>query len=685
MKEIISPNLKKTPKSLIKFNDERIDNYYWLKERENPLVIEYLNSENDYYRKMTLHTKDFQDKLFNEIKNKIKEEDQSVPYFLNGYWYVTKYKENLDYPIYSRYKDSLRSKEEILFDCNELAQSCDYFNLSNFKISPDNKIVAYSIDTVSRRLYTIKFKNLDNGEILKDEITNTSGTFAWANDNSTLFYTNRDTQTLRNDKIFKHKIGDNTVNDKLVFHETDETFYTNVSKSKSKKFIIISSSSTLTSEFQFLLSDKPDDQFTLFKKRERGVEYNISHFEDHFYIITNKDDAFNYKLLKTELKNTSSENWIEVIGHRENVLIEGIDIFKDFLVVSERFNGLNRINIKPWNGSESYYLKFESETFSCYTTGNLDFDSKKLRYAYNSLNEPHSIIEFDMFSKDKIILKQNQVLDTKFSKDNYITKRIWADSRDGTKIPISVIHKKNIKKDGTNPLLLYGYGSYGNTIDPTFSISRLSLLDRGFIFAISHVRGSEYLGRSWYEDGKLLNKINTFNDYIDCTKHLIKENYSSPTHMYAYGGSAGGLLVGAVMNMAPELYNGMIAAVPFVDVVTTMLDETIPLTTSEYDEWGNPNEEKFYNYILSYSPYDNVSKINYPNLLVTTGLHDSQVQYWEPAKWVAKLRANKLGDNKLFLNTNMDTGHGGSSGRFEAIRDLAKEYSFLLDLENIYK
>lgn len=685
MKEITPPNLKKVPKSLIKFNDERIDNYYWLRERENPCVIEYLNSENDYYKKMTLHTKDFQDKLFHEIKNKIKQEDQSVPYFLNGYWYVTKYKENLDYPIYFRYKDSLKSKEEILFDCNKLAQSHDYFNLSNFKVSPNNKIVAFSVDTVSRRLYTIKFKNLDNGEILKDEIINTSGTFAWASDNSTLFYTNRDTQTLRNDKIFKHKIGDALVNDKLVFHETDETFYTNVSKSKSNKFIIISSSSTLTSEFQFLSSNKPDDQFTLFNKRERGVEYSISHFEDHFYIITNKNDAFNYKLLRTELKNTSSENWIEVIEHRENVLIEGIDIFKDFLVVSERFNGLNRINIKPWNGSESYYIKFESETFSCYTTGNLDFDSKKLRYAYNSLNEPHSIIEFDMFSKDKIILKQNQVLDTKFSKDNYITKRIWADSRDGTKIPISIIHKKNIKKDGTNPLLLYAYGSYGNTIDPTFSISRLSLLDRGFVFAISHVRGSEYLGRSWYEDGKLLNKINTFNDYIDCTKHLIKENYSSCNHMYAYGGSAGGLLVGAVMNMAPELYNGMIASVPFVDVVTTMLDETIPLTTSEYDEWGNPNEEKFYNYILSYSPYDNVSKINYPNLLVTTGLHDSQVQYWEPAKWVAKLRANKLGNNKLFLNTNMDTGHGGSSGRFEAIKDLAKEYSFLFDLENVYK
>ena len=685
MKEITPPNLKKVPKSLIKFNDERIDNYYWLRERENPYVIEYLNSENDYYKKTTLHTKDFQDKLFHEIKNKIKQEDQSVPYFLNGYWYVTKYKENLDYPIYFRYKDSLKSKEEMLFDCNKLAQSHDYFNLSNFKVSPNNKIVAFSVDTVSRRLYTIKFKNLDNGEILKDEIINTSGTFAWASDNSTLFYTNRDTQTLRNDKIFKHKIGDALVNDKLVFHETDETFYTNVSKSKSNKFIIISSSSTLTSEFQFLSSNKPDDQFTLFNKRERGVEYSISHFENHFYIITNKNDAFNYKLLRTELKNTSSENWIEVIEHRENVLIEGIDIFKDFLVVSERFNGLNRINIKPWNGSESYYLKFESETFSCYTTGNLDFDSKKLRYAYNSLNEPHSIIEFDMFSKDKIILKQNQVLDTEFSKDNYITKRIWADSRDGTKIPISIIHKKNIKKDGTNPLLLYAYGSYGNTIDPTFSTSRLSLLDRGFVFAISHVRGSEYLGRSWYEDGKLLNKINTFNDYIDCTKHLIKENYSSCNHMYAYGGSAGGLLVGAVMNMAPELYNGMIAAVPFVDVVTTMLDETIPLTTSEYDEWGNPNEEKFYNYILSYSPYDNVSKINYPNLLVTTGLHDSQVQYWEPAKWVAKLRANKLGNNKLFLNTNMDTGHGGSSGRFEAIKDLAKEYSFLFDLENVYK
>lgn len=686
MKEITNPpDVTKKPKSLTKFKDLRIDDYYWLRERENPEVIDYLNRENDYYDCMTLHTKPFQDELFHEIKNKIKEEDQSVPYFLNGYWYVTKYKENLDYPIYTRFKSSLRSKEEILFDCNELAKTHDYFNLLNFKISPDNKIAAFSVDTVSRRLYTIKFKNLCSGEVLKDEIINTSGSFAWANDNITLFYTNRNTKTLRNDKIFKHKLGRKLKKDELVFHEEDETFYTNVSKSKSNKYIIISSFSTLTSEFQFLSADKPNDQFTLFNRRERGVEYSISHYEDHFFIITNKDNAFNYKLLKTKVQNTSFENWINVIGHRKDVLIEGIDIFKDFLVVSERFNGLNRIKIIPWDGSDSYYLEFESETFSCYTTGNLEFNSKKLRYAYNSLNEPHSIIDFDMFSKEKMLLKQNIVLDNKFSKDNYITKRIWADSRDGIKIPISIIYKNNLNKDGTNPLLLYGYGSYGNTIDPTFSISRLSLLDRGFIFAIAHVRGSEYLGRSWYENGKLLNKKNTFNDYIDCTKFLINEGYSSAKHMYAYGGSAGGLLVGTVMNIAPELYNGVIAAVPFVDVVTTMLDETIPLTTSEYDEWGNPNEKKYYDYMLSYSPYDNISKINYPNLLVTTGLNDSQVQYWEPAKWVAKIRANKIGNNKLFLNTNMDTGHGGSSGRFESIKDLVKEYSFLFDLENIYK
>jgi len=681
---IIPPKAEKIPVSFKKFNDIRIDDYYWLKERDNPEVIDYLERENDYYEKMTSHTLDLQDKLFNEIKNKIKEDDESVPYFLNGYWYKTKYEEGLGYPIYTRYKDSLSNKEEILFNCNELAEKHDYFNLSNFQISPDNKIVAYSIDTVSRRLYTIQFKNLETGEIYNDKIINSSGSFAWANDNSTLFYTNRDVNTLRNDKIFKHKLGTDYENDELIYFENDETFYTNVSKSKSKKYIIISSYSTLTSEFQFLPADSINKDFKLFNKRKRGVEYSINHYDDHFFIITNKDNAYNYKLMKTEINKTSSENWTDVIEHRKNILIEGIDIFKDHLVISERVNGLNRINIKKWDDSENYFLNFDNETFSANTTTNLDFDSKKLRYAYNSLNEPYSVVEFDMTTKEKIILKQHEVLDKKFNKNNYVTERIWADSKDGNQIPISLIYKKGIKKDGSNPLLLYGYGSYGNTIDPSFSISRLSLLDRGFIYAIAHVRGSEYLGRDWYEQGKLLNKKNSFNDFVDTTKFLISKGYTSSKHCYAYGGSAGGLLMGAVLNIAPELYNGVIAAVPFVDVITTMLDETIPLTTSEYDEWGNPNQKQYYNYMMSYSPYDNVSKVNYPNLLVTTGLHDSQVQYWEPAKWVAKLRDYKLDKNYLFLNTNMETGHGGSSGRFEAIKDLAKEYAFILDLENIY-
>ena len=681
---IIPPKADKIPVSFKKFNDIRIDDYYWLKERDNPEVIDYLERENDYYEKMTSHTLDLQDKLFNEIKSKIKEDDESVPYFLNGYWYKTKYKEGLGYPIYARYKDSLNNKEEILFDCNELAKKHDYFNLSNFQISPNNKIVAYSTDIVSRRLYSINFKNLETGEIYSDEIINSSGSFAWANDNSTLFYTNRDVNTLRNDKIFKHTLNTNYENDELVYFEKDETFYANVSKSKSRKYIIISSYSTLTSEFQFLSADNPDDSLKLFNKRKRGVEYNINHFEDYFYIITNKDNAYNYKLMKTKINNTSMNNWEDVIEHRKNVLVEGIDVFNDYLVISERVNGLNRINIKKWDNSENYFLNFDNETFSSNTTTNLDFDSKKLRYAYNSLNEPYSVIEFDMVTKEKNILKQHKVLDVNFDKNNYVTERVWADSRDGNKIPISLIYKKGVKKDGSNPLLLYGYGSYGNTIDPSFSISRLSLLDRGFIYAISHVRGSEYLGRDWYENGKLLNKKNTFYDFIDSTKFLISQGYTSPEHSYAYGGSAGGLLMGSILNMAPELYNGVIAAVPFVDVITTMLDETIPLTTSEYDEWGNPNKKKYYDYMMSYSPYDNVSKLKYPNLLVTTGLHDSQVQYWEPAKWVAKLRDYKLDDNYLFLNTNMETGHGGSSGRFEAIKDLAKEYAFILDLENIY-
>jgi oligopeptidase B len=684
LKKILPPSAKKIPKELKKFDSKRVDNYFWLKNRDDPKVIEYLEKENDYFKKMTSDTEDFQETIYNEIKKKIKEDDQSVPYFLNGYWYLTKYQKNKNYPIYLRRKSDLNSKDQILFDCNLLAEGYEYFNLSNIKISPNNKFAAYSVDTLSRRLYTIRIKNLHTGEVLNDQIINTSGGFAWANDNKTLFYTNRDSDTLRNDKILRHEIGTKSKDDKIVFHEKDNTFYTSVSKSKSNKFIIISSHSTLTSEFQFLDANKPLDNFRLFNQRKRGLEYSINHYEKFFYIITNIDNAKNYKLMKTPIGGTEYENWINVIDHRKDVLIEGIDIFKNYLVISERANGLNRINVRKWDDSESYYLDFKSETFSSYTTTNVDFDTNILRYGFNSLTQPPSIIDFNMSSKKKTIRKQQQVLDDNFKNKNYISERIWSQSEDGTKIPISLVYKKGLIKNNKNPLLLYGYGSYGNTIDPYFSVSRLSLLDRGFVFAIAHVRGSEYMGRKWYDEGKLLKKTNTFKDFITCTKHLISEGYTNTNQTYAYGGSAGGLLMGSVINMEPELYNGVIAAVPFVDVLTTMLDETIPLTTGEYDEWGNPNNEEFYNYILSYSPYDNVKKMKYPNLLVTTGLYDSQVQYWEPAKWVAKLRELKVGENLLLLKTNMDSGHGGASGRFDALKEVAREYVFLFSLENIH-
>ena len=684
LKKILPPSAKKIPKELKRFDSKRVDNYFWLKNRDDSEVIEYLEKENDYFKKMTSDTEDFQEIIYKEIKNKIKEDDQSVPYFLNGYWYLTKYQKNKNYPVYLRRKSDLNSTDQILFDCNLLAEGYEYFNLSNIKISPNNKFAAYSIDTLSRRLYTIRIKNLQTGEVLNDQIINTSGGFAWANDNKTLFYTNRDSDTLRNDKILRHEIGTKSKDDKIVFHEKDNTFYTSVSKSKSDKFIIISSHSTLTSEFQFLDANKPLDNFRLFNQRKRGLEYSINHYEKFFYIITNIDNAKNYKLMKTPIGGTEYENWINVIDHRKDVLIEGIDIFKNYLVISERANGLNRINVRKWDDSESYYLDFKSETFSLYTTTNVDFGTNILRYGFNSLTQPPSIIDFNMSTKKKTIRKQQQVLDDNFKNKNYISERIWSQSEDGTKIPISLVYKKGLIKNNKNPLLLYGYGSYGNTIDPYFSVSRLSLLDRGFVFAIAHVRGSEYMGREWYDEGKLLKKTNTFKDFISCTKHLISEGYTNTDQTYAYGGSAGGLLMGSVINMEPELYNGVIAAVPFVDVLTTMLDETIPLTTGEYDEWGNPNNEEFYNYILSYSPYDNVKKMKYPNLLVTTGLFDSQVQYWEPAKWVAKLRELKVGENLLLLKTNMDSGHGGASGRFDALKEVAREYVFLFSLENIH-
>jgi len=680
-----APKAKIIPKKLKKHNEIRIDNYFWLNDRENPEVIDYLNQENAYYESMTAHTKDFQKELFEEMKGRIKEDDQSVPYLYNGYYYITRFEKGQDYPIYSRKKGSLEAKEEILFDCNELAKGHSFFQLGGLSVSPDNRFASFGTDMVGRRIYTIKIKNLETNEILSDTIENTTGGSVWANDNQTLFYTRQDKVTLRADTIYKHKLGTDAKDDVLVYEEKDETFNVSVGKEKSKKYIVIGAESTMTTEYRILNSDTPDAVFKVFQPRVRGLEYSISHFGDSFYILTNKDKATNFKLMKTPENATEKKHWKEVIPHRESVLIEDIEIFRNYLVVEERANGLNHIRIMPWNGEEEYYLPFGSETYNAYTTTNVDFDTDVLRYSYQSLATPSSVIDFNMKTKSKEIKKEQAVLGGKFDKNNYIEKRIWATAKDGTQIPISLVYHKDLKKDGTNPLLLYAYGSYGVTMEPYFSTTRLTLLDRGFIFAIAHIRGGEDLGRQWYEDGKLLKKKNTFTDFIDCSQFLIQEKYTSPAHLYAEGGSAGGLLMGAIINMAPELYHGVIAQVPFVDVVTTMLDDSIPLTTGEYDEWGNPNTKKYYDYMLSYSPYDNVKEQVYPNMYVSTGLHDSQVQYWEPAKWVAKLRTHKKGDAVLYLNTNMDAGHGGASGRFEAIKELAKEYAFLLDLEKIKK
>lgn len=683
--KIQPPVAKIVPKTLEKHGDKRIDNYYWLNERENPEVIDYLNKENEYYQKSTAHTKPLQDDLFLEMKSRIKEDDSSVPYLYNGYYYITRYETGKDYPIYSRKKGSLEAKEEIMFDCNEMAKGQSYFNLSGISISEDNKWVAFGVDLLSRRQYTIQIKNLETGEILPVKLENTTGGSTWAGDNKTLFYTRKDLQTLRSDKIYKHTLGTDASADVVVFHEKDDTFSTFVYKEKSKKYLVIGSSSTLTSEYQILEANNPNGTFRIFQKRTRGLEYSISHYGDSFYIVTNKDKATNFKLMKTPETATSAENWTDLIGHRKDVLLEGIEIFKDYLVVEERSNGLNKIQIRPWNGKGAYYLPFAIETYTAYTTTNVDFDTEILRYGYQSMATPSSIIDFNMRTQEKKVLKEQEVLGGKFDKNNYIEERIWATATDGTKVPISIVYRKGIQKNGKNPLLLYAYGSYGATMDPYFSSTRLSLLDRGFIYAIAHIRGGEDLGREWYENGKLLKKKNTFTDFVDCSKFVIAEKYTSAEHLYAEGGSAGGLLMGAIVNMAPELYNGVIAQVPFVDVITTMLDDTIPLTTGEYDEWGNPNEKKYYDYMLSYSPYDQVKAQAYPNMYVSTGLHDSQVQYWEPAKWVAKLRVFKTNDKQLFLDTNMDAGHGGASGRFEALKELAKEFAFLLDLEKIKK
>ncbi|MFP4548980.1 MAG: S9 family peptidase, partial [Fidelibacterota bacterium] len=600
--------------------------------------------------------------------------------------YYIRYEEGEDYPLYCR-KEVLNNglgEEEIMLNGPEMGKDASYFAIGDYSVSNNNKLLAYSTDFVSRRKYTIHVKNLETGEILPDKIENTTGNITWANDNQTLFYVKRDPQTLRSFQVYKHQLGEIVGNDELVFEEKDETFSCFITKTKSQKYLLIGSSHTLSTEYRFLNANTPEGKWQVVQPREKDLEYHVDHFDDHFYIRTNYQ-AKNFRLMKTPVHDTGKENWQEVIPHRENVLLEGIDIFKNHLVVSERETGLVQLRIMDWNSDKEHYIEFDEPAYVAWSTSNPEIDTEILRFGYTSLTTPKTIYDYNMTTKTRKLMKQDEVLDDDFSPDNYVSERKFAKARDGVDVPVSIVYRKGFEKNGKAPLLLYAYGSYGSSANPYFSSSRLSLLDRGFAYAIAHVRGGQEMGRDWYETGKLLKKKNTFYDFIDCGKYLVKNDYTSPEHLYAMGGSAGGLLMGGVINMAPELWNGVIAAVPFVDVVTTMLDESIPLTTFEFDEWGNPKDKEYYDYMLSYSPYDNVERKDYPNLLITTGYWDSQVQYWEPAKWMAKLRDYKTDDNLLIMRCNMEVGHGGASGRFQRYRETAQEYAFLLYLEGIKK
>ena len=658
-----------------------MDNYYWLKERENPEVIEYLKAENDYTKTVMAHTEGLEQALFEEIKGRVKQTDMSVPYRLDDYFYYTRYEDGKEYPVYCRKKGSLESAEELMIDGNALAEGHEYFSIGSYVVSAGQDILAYAVDTVGRRIYSIYFKNLTTWELLSDVIPHTTGNMDWANDNATVFYSKQDADTLRSYQIYRHVLGTDPAHDPLVYEEPDETFSVQVFKTKSKQYLMIASFQTLSSEYRYVDAQNPTRLFTVFAPREREHEYQVDHYQDKFYIRTN-DQAKNFRLMTTPTTATGRGHWQEMIPHRQDVLLEDFEIFQDHLVLEERKQGLVHIRMIPWGGGKEHELDFGEPAYLTYLSDNYEFNTPILRFAYTSMTTPNSIYDYDMVTREKTLLKQEEVLGG-FDRTNYQTERLHARADDETEIPISLVYRKGITKDGQNPLLLYGYGSYGLSMDASFSSPRVSLLDRGFVFAIAHIRGGEELGRSWYENGKLLNKNNTFTDFIACAEYLVREQYTNRDKIYAMGGSAGGLLMGAVINKRPDLFQGVVAQVPFVDVITTMLDPSIPLTTGEYDEWGDPNQKEYYYYILSYSPYDNVEAKAYPHLLVTTGLHDSQVQYWEPAKWVAKMRAVKTNSHRLLLKTNMDAGHGGASGRFQRYKELAFQYTFLLDLAGI--
>ena len=686
---IQAPVAKVIPHEFQEFGNIRVDNYHWMRltdeqktavtpDAQTQDVLDYLNAENAYLKAGMIHTQKLQDKLFEEIKGRIKQDDESVPYLDNGYFYWVKYEAGKEYPYHYRRANKEGAVPEVILDVNQLAEGKAYCSVSGVSVSPDNRILAYATDFVSRRRYTVHFMDLTTGTLLNDSIVNTTGGVVWANDSKTVFFIKKDEQTLRSDRLFRHSLGADVENAQLCYYEEDETFSIGISKSQSNKYILLTSHQTLTSETRFLDANKPDGAFKVFTTRSHNHLYRVDHINDAFYILSNRN-ALNFKLMSSNEKATEEKNWKEVIPHRTDVLLEDIELFNDYLAVNERQNGLNQLRIISLKDGSEQFVPFADEVYTTGFNANCEPTLKSLRYYYSSLTTPGSTYEYNMDTKEVTLIKETEVLGG-FDKNNYETKRLWATAGDGTKVPISIVYRKGFKQDGTGKLLLYGYGSYGNSMNPSFNSSVLSLLDRGFAYAIAHIRGGSELGRIWYEEGKLLKKKNTFTDFNDCARFLIAEKYTSPSNLFASGASAGGLLMGAIINMEPELYKGVIAGVPFVDVVSTMLDASIPLTTFEWDEWGNPAEKEYYDYMLSYSPYDQVKAQNYPNLLVTTGYWDSQVQYWEPAKWVAKLRAIKTDNNKLFMDCNMNVGHGGASGRFERLKSTALQYAFMLTL-----
>ncbi|MFT5521939.1 MAG: oligopeptidase B, partial [Enterobacterales bacterium] len=633
---------------------QRNDQYYWLRDdtRKSEQVINYLNAENDYTKDQLSHTEDLQKKLFEEMTARLEPNEESVPVFDKGYWYWSKFQEGQDYPIHIRQKGSLEAAEEVLLDQNKRAEGHEYYSLADMDISQNQKLMGISEDTVSRRRYDIRIKNLQTEEFFPEVIENTSGQIVWANDNKTLFYVRKHPTTLLPYQVYRHELGTSPEKDVLVYEEEDTTFYTSIYKTRSEKYIGIVISSTMNSEYRFVSATTPTDAFTMFLTREKDHLFDVEHIGNNFYIQSDFE-AMNERLWKVEeSKIGTKDHWQEVLAHREDTLIQNFELFNDYMVVNERVNGLEKLRIRDYTGKLIEEVIFNDAAYNAGIGNNPDPASRIIRYGYSSMNTPSSVYDYHLDKGTSELKKQDKVIGD-FHPEQYQSERIMIEARDGKKVPVSIVYRKDkFKKDGTNPLLNYAYGSYGHTVDPGFSISRLSLLDRGVVFAISHIRGSKMLGRKWYEDGKKLTKMNTFTDFNDATKSLVKQGYANAKQVYAMGGSAGGMLMGGIINMQPELYHGVIAAVPFVDVVTTMLDESIPLTTGEFDEWGNPKNKEYFDYMLSYSPYDQVKAQNYPNLLVTTGLHDSQVQYWEPAKWVAKLRDMKTDGNVLLLDTD---------------------------------